>query len=170
MIATMIVIRQRALRINGASELAPKNNQRIFEQSALFQIHHQRRTRLIHILALSADLLGKIAMLVPAAMHKLNKSNTALHHTASEEAVSSKTAINRIVANAIRLQDVRRLLRQIGEFRDRCLHPKCHLILSNPGLDLRIADQILPQLEFKSRMPSKSDRRLLLSIPLGFDK
>ena len=84
MIATIIVVRKRALRIDCTSELAPKNNQRIFEQSALFQIHHKRRTRLIHILALSADLLGKIAVLIPATVHKLDKSHSALHHSASQ--------------------------------------------------------------------------------------
>src|SRR5215469_1742736 len=68
-IAAVVVFGQRALAVDGTAELAAPNNERVVEQAALLQVPDQGCAGLVHVLALAANLLRQIAVLIPAAMH-----------------------------------------------------------------------------------------------------
>src|SRR5215470_5622281 len=77
MIAPVICLGQRALRINGATEFPTPDDQRVVEHPSLFQIHNQSGGRLISVLSLFRDVLRQVSMLIPAAMEELNEADSA---------------------------------------------------------------------------------------------
>ena len=74
MVATIIFMGQCALRIDGATKLASPNNERIVQQTALFQIDQKGRRGLVGVVALAANFTREIRMLIPATMVELDKS------------------------------------------------------------------------------------------------
>ena len=60
MVAAVVRFRQRALRVNRTPELASPDHQRVVEHAALLQILDQRRRRLVSLLALRPDFLGRL--------------------------------------------------------------------------------------------------------------
>ena len=56
MIATVVGLCQRALRVNGPAKLTAPNNECVFEQPALFEIGNQRAGALVRVFALVAKL------------------------------------------------------------------------------------------------------------------
>src|SRR5437763_16558805 len=87
MVAPVVVLRKRSLAVDGPSELAAPNYQRVVEQPALFQILDQRRGRLVRVAALAADLLGQVAVLVPAPVEQLHEPHAAFRQSPSQDAV-----------------------------------------------------------------------------------
>ena len=55
MVAAVVVLGERALRIDGAAELAAPDDERVVEQAALFQIGEQRGGGLVGVVALALD-------------------------------------------------------------------------------------------------------------------
>ena len=89
-IAAVIVLFDLALAINRSAEFPAPNYQGIVEQPALFKVHHQRSAGLVRVFGLFADALGQIAMLVPAAVIKLDEANAAFGHSAREQTIIGK--------------------------------------------------------------------------------
>ena len=54
MVAAVVVLGQRALRVDGAAELAAPDDQRVVEQAALLEVDHQRGGGLVGVVALVA--------------------------------------------------------------------------------------------------------------------
>src|SRR5262245_13000973 len=116
MVAPVIVCRELTLAVDRAPEFATPHDQRILEQSSLFQILDQRRCRLIRVAALPRELFGQVLMLIPAAVKELNEAYAALSEPAREDAVRSVCAwLARIrtVAN----KGFLRLFGEIGQLR-----------------------------------------------------
>ena len=58
MVAAVIVVRQLALRVNRAAELAAPHDQRLVEHPPLFEVANKRGGRLVDALALPAKVVG----------------------------------------------------------------------------------------------------------------
>ena len=57
---------------------------RVVEQSASFQILHERPSGSINLFRLSANVAGEVAVVVPAAVEDLDKANVPFDHAAGE--------------------------------------------------------------------------------------
>jgi len=79
MVILAVVVRsQLALAIAGAAKIAAPDDERVIKHASLLQIADQRGTRLVGFFALPRDILRQRAMLVPAAMKKLNEPHILL--------------------------------------------------------------------------------------------
>src|SRR5215510_14126594 len=85
MIAPIIDLGQLALAIDRAPEFPAPDDQRVFEQTALFQILNERRGRLISASALERKIARQIVVLIPAAVIKLNESHAAFGQASREQ-------------------------------------------------------------------------------------
>ena len=86
-----------AARIDGvtlaegsAAEFAPPDNEGIVKHSALLEVAHQRGGWPFGVLALLFELCVEVAVLVPAGMHELHKSDAAFEQAAGDQAVVGK--------------------------------------------------------------------------------
>src|SRR5262249_24498397 len=113
-VAAVVVPGQPTLAVDGAAELAAPDHQRVVEQPAPLHVHHQRRRRPVDVAALAADLSGQAAVLVPAAVEQLHKADPALDHAPGQQAVAGKTAVAAGLVDAVHLDGLLRLLRQVG--------------------------------------------------------
>ena len=84
MIAAIVVGGHLALAIRGAPELAAPDHQRVLEQPAALEIHHQRGGWLISLLALARDAARQSAVLIPTLMKELYEANAAFDEAARE--------------------------------------------------------------------------------------
>lgn len=87
-VATIVVVRQLTLAINRSPELATKNDQRVIQQTALFQVRQKCGRRLIDISALAFHVFRQAAVVIPAAMKKLNKPHIAFRHSPSKQTIA----------------------------------------------------------------------------------
>src|SRR5947207_11180807 len=87
MIAAVVCFRQRALRVDGAAELASPHHQRVLQHAALFQILDESGRGLIRLKTLPANLFWKIVVLVPAAMKQLDEAHATFGQTPRENAI-----------------------------------------------------------------------------------
>src|SRR5690242_3441738 len=78
MIAAIIGGGEMALAIHRTAEFPAPDDQRVFEQAALFEIGHERGGCLIRSFTLQRKVARKIVVLVPAAMIELDKTDAAV--------------------------------------------------------------------------------------------
>jgi hypothetical protein len=97
-----------------------------------------RGGRLVDVRALAADLPRQVAVLVPAAVHELHEPHAALDHPPRQQAVAGESAVDAVIPDAVAVDHVPGLARQVGQFRDRGLHPVCHLVLGDAGADFGV--------------------------------
>ena len=143
-VAAVGVFGEGALRIDGAAKLPPPHHQRLIEHAPLLEILDKRRRGLIGVEALRLEIVGKIAMLIPAPMENLHRPHPPLHQPAGQQqAVRERPRLLYVVA--IHLQRRGGFAGKIGQLRHARLHPEGHLILGNAGLDLGIVEPVKPQ-------------------------
>src|SRR5439155_13898279 len=75
MITPVIGVRQRALAVNRASELAAPDHERVLKHAALFQIPDESGCSLARSLALKRQIAIELAMLVTTAVLKLDDAH-----------------------------------------------------------------------------------------------
>src|SRR5215813_1870057 len=92
MIAPVIGFGQLALAINRAAEFPAPDDQRVFEQTALLQILNERRGRLVRAPALERKIARQVAVLIPAAMIKLNEAHAAFGQSPRQQTVGGVRA------------------------------------------------------------------------------
>src|SRR5688572_5298840 len=92
MVAAIVLASEAALTVHGATKLAAPNDKRIVEQPALLQVEHQPRGGLIDVARHRLDALRQIAVMVPAAMIKLNEPHAPLSQPAGLQAVRRERA------------------------------------------------------------------------------
>src|SRR5207302_8128249 len=85
-VAAVVGLRQPALRVDRAAELAAPQHERLVQQTALFQILHQVPRRLVHVAALAGQDARQVAVNVPAAVVDLHEACAALQEPAGQEA------------------------------------------------------------------------------------
>ena len=140
-IAAVVFHRQGPLAVDGATELAAPDDEGVIEETPLFQITDQGRTRLIHIGALATDRFRQQFVLVPAAVIDLHEADIPFDHAAGEETAGSKGA--RLVdVGSVHLFDVLRFIPGVDQLRYGGLHPVRHLVLGDARHRFRVADGI----------------------------
>jgi hypothetical protein len=72
MIATIVA----ALHHGRSTELATPKDERVVQQSALFQVHYERGTSTIGIRAILLEICDEVAVLVPSLVVELNEADT----------------------------------------------------------------------------------------------
>src|SRR5687768_5970750 len=91
-VAPVIFLLEFALAVNGAPKFTAPDHERVIEQASLFQVLHERGARLVGVLALLANALRQVVVLVPTAMIKLDEARATLGHAASEQTVIRERA------------------------------------------------------------------------------
>ena len=137
-VATIVVGRQRTLRINGSTELASPNDERIVEQTPFFEVLDQSFGRLIGIAALEFDRVRQTAMMVPAHVKELDESNIAFRESSCEQAIGG-IGPGAFDIRPVLLEHMGRFVGYAEQIRDAALHAKSHLVLADARLDLRIS-------------------------------
>lgn len=80
------------MAVASAAEFPSPDDQRIVEEPALLQVAHQRRRGLIGLLALDANVLRQVVMMVPVLMVKLHEPDTALDEPPRQQTIGRKGA------------------------------------------------------------------------------
>ena len=130
-------MRERALAVDGAAELARPEDERVVEQAAAAEVLDQRGLRLIDRLALQPDLLGQVVVRVPAAHVELDEAHAALGEAPGEEAVRRERA-GLANVGAVEREGLLALSGEVDELGHRHLHAVRHLVLRDARLDLGI--------------------------------
>src|SRR5207247_9785113 len=91
-VAAVVVLGQGPLTVDSPAELAAPDDQRVFQQSASFEIGDQSGARTIRVPALRLNLLGQVGVLVPAAMVELDEADALLGEPPGKEAVGRERA------------------------------------------------------------------------------
>jgi hypothetical protein len=76
-VAAIVVLRQPTLAVNGPAEFPTPNHERVIEHPALLQVLHQGCGSLVRLLATLRQTLGKLAVMIPIAVVKLNEAHAA---------------------------------------------------------------------------------------------
>ena len=92
MIPAMVVFRQLALRIDGASKFTAPDHQRFVEHATLLQVSHQGGGRLINAPTLPAEISREVAVLIPAAVEQLHERNTTLGQSPRDNGIVRERA------------------------------------------------------------------------------
>src|SRR5687767_6092771 len=79
MIPSVILGCKFTLAIICSSKFSSPDNECIFQQAAIFQIHDQSSRGLIGVLSKVADVFWQVIMLIPAHMVQLNKANPSFN-------------------------------------------------------------------------------------------
>ena len=93
-------------------------------------------------LALAVDLLGQIAVLVPAAMQNLHDAHAALDQPAGQQAAVRRRCRARCTSGPYMSSVACDLLGEVGEFRHAGLHAEGHLVLRDARLRFGIAEAL----------------------------
>jgi len=139
-VATVVGLGQLALAIDGAAELSAPDHEGILEKSPLLEVSNECGAGLVDVAALTANLAGEIAVLIPAAVHELHEADAAFDHAPGEQTISCETAVGGILLQPIHLLDMGRFGGEVGEFRNGHLHLVRHFVLGDAGLDFRVAE------------------------------
>ena len=92
MISSVVVLREISLAVHRAAEFSAPDDQRVFEETSLLEVQHERRRCLIGVFALLADCCRQFGMLIPTAVEELRESDASFCHSTSEQAVVGKRA------------------------------------------------------------------------------
>ena len=129
-VTTIIILCQRTLAVNRAAKFATPDHQRIVQHTSLLQILHQCRAGSIAGSSHAADRTGQTAMVVPAAQEDLRKRDTSFGHSSSQQAVVGERA-RLLHFRAVQVEHTLWLIGDVGQIRNRSLHPESHFVLRN---------------------------------------
>ena len=77
-VAAVVGLRERALRVGCAAEFAAPDDERIVEQAALLKVGKQAGRGLVGIFALALNGIGQAAVVVPTHVEELDETHVAL--------------------------------------------------------------------------------------------
>lgn len=131
---------------------SPPDHQRVLEQAALLEILDQGRRRLVDRLGHDPDVLGQVAVLIPALVVQLDESHVALGEPPRQQAVG-RIAARCLDLGTVHVEDALRLVRKVHDLRHRRLHAVRHLVLGDARVDLGIEHtRVLFLLELPERV------------------
>src|SRR6266568_2303566 len=128
MIATVVVLFNLALAIDGTAEFTAPNDQSVVQQTALLEVLDQRGARLVGVQALLFDALGQISVLIPAAMVELNETHPTLGHAAGEQTVVGEGAWL-LHVRPVHFEQPLRFFGNVRQFGHGGLHPERNFVL-----------------------------------------
>ena len=82
---TLLVLGERR-----TAEFAAPDDERVVEQAALLQVGDEAVAGVVGVLALDTQVLGQRAVLIPAAVKKLDEWNTAFRQSSCNNTVGGK--------------------------------------------------------------------------------
>ena len=137
-VAAVVLLGESALAVDRAAELAAPDDERVVEHPALLEVLDEGVAGLVDVLALAPHAARKVGVMVPVVMVDLDEADASFHETAGHQhAVGEASALTGFLA--VQIEDVFRLLGEVGQFRHRSLHAEGHLILLDAGMGLRVA-------------------------------
>src|SRR5262249_38521172 len=134
-VAAVVVLGQGPLAVDRAAELPAPDDQRVLQEAALLQVLDQGGGGAVHVLALAADLLGQVAVLVTAAVHELDEADAALDHAPGQQAVAGEAAVRAGLVHAVQVERLPALPGKVGQLRHGGLHAVGHLVLGDARVD-----------------------------------
>ena len=87
MVPPEVVLANLALRISGSPEFPAPDDEGVVEQTARFEVLHQRSAGLVGVLRLVLDAFRQTAVVVPVTMTKLNETDAPLGEAAGQETI-----------------------------------------------------------------------------------
>ena len=70
-----------------AAEFSTPDYERVVKQTALLEVAHESRARLISVAALRFEMMKEIAVLIPTTVHELHEAHAALAESTRDETV-----------------------------------------------------------------------------------
>jgi hypothetical protein len=122
----------------GTSEFSPPDDESVLKHIPILEILNQGTSGGISGEALLFQLCKKIAVLVPTGMHQLNEAGPSFKEAAGGQAVTGKGS-PLLHIRTVSFDDIIRFLFEIEQFGHARLHPECHFILRDPGLNFRVS-------------------------------
>ena len=138
MVAAVVFLRQPALRVNRAAELAAPDDQRFVQQAARLQVFDQAVDRLVDVAALVGQAAGDVRVRVPVVQVNLNEAHAAFDHPPGQQHRVAEGA--RLLGRfAVELVGRFGFVRDIGQFGHAGLHAEGQLVLLDAGVRCGIA-------------------------------
>ena len=99
MVAAVVLLRQAALRVDGAAELAAPDDQRLAQQPAPLQVLDQPPAGLVDVAALAGQPAGHVGVVVPVVVIDLDEAHAALDHSPGQQrGVGERAGLLRLFA------------------------------------------------------------------------
>ena len=137
-IPTVVLLRNTALAVNGATKFTAPNDQRVVEQATLLEVGDQPVARLIDVLALGRHATGGVGMVIPVVEIHLHEAHAPFDEPARQECgVGEGTGLASLIA--VELISGVRLLGHRGQFGHAGLHAEGHFELLDTRVRLGIA-------------------------------
>ena len=112
-VATVVILRESALAVDGPSEFSAPDDERIVEHPALLEVFDEGVAGLVDVLALAWHASADVGVVVPVIMVNLDEAYAAFNEaTGHEHAVRKATAFAGFFA--IELKDMLGLLGEVG--------------------------------------------------------
>ena len=138
-VATVVILRESALAVDGPPEFSAPDDERIVEHPALLEVFDEGVAGLVDVLALAWHASGDVGVVVPVIVVNLDEAYAALNEaTGHEHAVRKATAFAGFFA--VELKDMLGLLAEVSQFRYARLHAEGHLILLDARMRFGVAD------------------------------
>ena len=136
-VAAIIVGGQFALRVIGAPKFSTPNHQRIIKQTPHFQVFDQRRRSLIHAFSHDFDVVGQVAVVIPALVVELDEFHVFFGQLSRQQAVIRESS-GLAGFRAVHIENIIRLLAHVQRFGHGHLHPVRHFILADARIHFRV--------------------------------
>ena len=136
-IAAKVVRGHRALAVVRTAEFAAPDDEGVVEHTAGLEVGDERGGGLIGLLTLAFDTAGEAAVVVPVLMIQLDEFHAAFGEPPGEETVGGEGAGFARVG-AVRIDDVGRLIFEVGDLGDAGLEVERHLVVGDARGDLGV--------------------------------
>ena len=125
------------LAVVGAAKLAPPDHERVVEHTSRGEVLHERGCRLVGLPALARDARFEDTVMVPVLVVELDEPYAPFGEPPRQQAVGRERA-GVFGVGAVHLEHVGGLVGEVGHLRHARLHPEGHLVVGDPGGDLRV--------------------------------
>ena len=137
-IPAVVLLRNTALAVNGATKFTAPNDQRVVEQATLLEVGDQPVAGLVDVLALGRHATCRIGMVIPVVEVHLHEAHAPFDEPARQErSVGKGTGLAGLIS--VELISGVRLLGHRRQFGHAGLHAEGHFELLNTGVRLGIA-------------------------------
>ena len=158
-----------SLRNRQSPEFATPHHNRAIQQTSLFQIQHQRGTRLIDAAAIQLQRRGVLAVGVPrlTGEEQLDKAHTPLDQSPGDDAPRPVFGRDRIV-QAVHPPGGFGFLRQIQQLGHSGLHSRGHFKISDASLQLAVARMPLEMIDVQLLQQPQLPRPRAPEVDMSF--
>ena len=112
-VATVVILRESALAVDGPPEFSAPDDERIVEHPALLEVFDEGVAGLVDVLALARHTPADVGVVVPVIVVNLDEAYAALNEAAGHEyAVGEAPAFTGLFA--VELKDMLGLLGEVG--------------------------------------------------------